>query len=91
MGMLSESELKEALAVAAEMRETGQDPHRLAHALLNLHYQNVQYQHLLEALEHYLHSGMATLELQRLRITLDKTRAAVSRSGHIEPKKFGLE
>ena len=91
MGMLSDGELKEALTVAAEMRETGHDPHRLAHALLNLHYQNVQYQHLLEALEHYLHSGMATLELQRLRIALDKTKAAINRSGHIEAEKFGLE
>jgi len=91
MGMLSESELKEALAAAAKLRETGQDPHKVAHALLNLHYQNVQYQHLLEALEHYLHSGMATLELQRLRLTLDKTKTAISRTGHIEAERFGLE
>lgn len=91
MGMLSESELKEALAAAAKLRETGQDPHKVAHALLNLHYQNVQYQHLLEALEHYLHSGMATLELQRLRLALDKTKAAISRTGNIEAERFGLE
>ena len=89
--MLSESELKEALAAAARMRETGQDPHRVAHALLNLHYQNVQYQHLLAALEHYMHSGMATLELQRLRIEIDKTRDAISRTGQIEAERFGLE
>lgn len=91
MGMLSESELKEALAAAAKMRETGQDPHRVAHALLNLHFQNVQYHHLLDALEHYMHSGMATLELQRLRIAIEKTRDAISRTGHIETEKFGLE
>lgn len=91
MGMLSESELKEALAEAAQMRETGQDPHLLAHALLNLHYQNTQYQHLLEALDHYMHSGMATLELQRLRIAIEKTKNAISRTGHIEPERFGLE
>ena len=91
MGMLSESELKEALAAAAKMREAGQDPHRVAHALLNLHYQNVQYQHLLEALEHYMHSGMATIELQRLRVAIDKTKDAISRTGHIETEKFGLE
>lgn len=91
MGMLSDSELKEALAVAAQMRESGQDPHRVAHALLNLHYQNVQYRHLLEALDHYMHSGMATLELQRLRVAIDKTKDAISRTGHIEAEKFGLE
>lgn len=91
MGMLSESELKEALAAAAKMRESGQDPHKVGHALLNLHYQNVQYHHLLEALDHYLHSGMATLELQRLRLAIDKTKEAISRTGHAESEKFGLE
>ncbi len=91
MGMLSESEMKEALAAAAKMRETGQDPHRMGHALLNLHYQNVHYHHLLEAVEHYMNSGMATIELQRLRITLDKTKDAISRTGHIETEHFGLE
>lgn len=91
MGMLSEQELKEALAAAAHMRESGQDPHRVARALLNLHYQNVHYHHLLEALEHYMHSGMATLELQRLRIAIDKTKEAINRSGHIEAESFGLE
>jgi len=91
MGMLSESEMKEALAAAARMRETGQDPHKVARALLNLHYQNIHYQHLLDALEHFMHSGMATLELQRLRIEIDKTRNAISRTGHIEVEQFGLE
>jgi hypothetical protein len=91
MGMLSESELKEALAAAAHMRETGQDPHQVARALLNLNYQNRQFHHLLEALEHYMHSGMATLELQRLRLSIDKTKDSISRTGHIEEEKFGLE
>ncbi len=91
MGMLSESEMKEALAAAARMRETGQDPHRVARALLNLHYQNAHYHHLLEAVEHFMNSGMATLELQRLRVTLDKTKDAINRTGHLETEHFGLE
>lgn len=91
MGMLTEGELKEALAVAAEMREKGQDPHHLAHALLNLNYQNSHYRHLLEALEHYVNSGMATLELQRLHLAINKTKAAIARTGNIEAEKFGLE
>jgi len=91
MGMLSESEMKEALAAAAAMRESSQDPHLVARALLNLHYQNVHYRHLLEAVEHYINSGMATLELQRLRIALDKTKGAISRTGHVEVEQFGLE
>lgn len=90
MGMLSDEEMKAALAEAGRMRETGQDPHQLARALLNLNYQNTHYKHLVEALEHYLHSGMATLELQRLRVSLEKTKDAIARSGHIEDEKWGL-
>lgn len=90
MGMLNESELKEALAAAARMRETDQDPHRVAHALLNLHYQNLHYQRLMQALDHYVHSGMATLELQRLRVAIDKTKSAINLTGSIEPERFGL-
>lgn len=90
MGMLSDEEMKEALAAAAKMRETSQDPQRVAHALLNLHYQNLHYQRLLNALDHYMHSGMATLELQRLRVAIDKTKTAINRSGSIETERFGL-
>lgn len=91
MGMLSEAEMNEALTEAGRMREAGEDPHQVAHALLNLNYQNTQYRHLAEALEHYLHSGMATLELQRLRIALEKTKDAVARTGHIEEEKWVLK
>lgn len=91
MGMLSDSEMKEALAEAGRMREVGEDPHHVAHALLNMRYQNVHYGHLMEAVEHYMRSGMATLELQRMRIAIEKTRLAIDRTANLEPEKFGLE
>ena len=58
MGQPTEAELKEALETAATMRESGQDPHHIAKALLNLNYQLKQVKLVMRAAELYLHSGM---------------------------------
>lgn len=59
MGKPTEEELKTALAEAARMREHGEDPHFLAKSLLNLNYRLKHLEHVLQASERYLHSGLA--------------------------------
>ena len=91
MGMPTEEELREALAVAQQMREQGQDPHHLAKALLNFHYQVKYLERVLHAAELFIHSGMAVAEHQRLRKAIQEARGAVERTGAQEPTRFGLE
>ncbi len=91
MGMPSEAEMKEALAEAARMRESGDDPHHLAKALLNLNYRLKSLEHVKEAAELFLRSGMAVAEHQRLRKALEEARSAAERSAAVERERFGLE
>lgn len=80
MGMPTETELREALAEAGRMRESGQDPHHVAKALLNLHYQVQHLEQVRQAAEKFFRSGMAVAEHQRLRKALADTRAAIDRT-----------
>lgn len=91
MGMPSEEELKQALAEAARMREQGDDPHHVAKALLNLHYQVEQLNKVLRAAELFYLSGQAVMEDQRLRKAIAEARAAVERTAGVEHERFGLE
>ena len=80
MGMPTDQELKLALAEAGRMRETGNDPHHVAKALLNLQYQWQQLEKVRQAAEQFLHSGMAATEHQRLARALKEVREAIDRT-----------
>ena len=54
MGKPTDEELKQALAEAGRMRESGNDPHHIAKALLNLNYRMEYMEKVLEAAEYYL-------------------------------------
>jgi hypothetical protein len=90
MGMPSKEELEVALAEAARMRETGEDPKFIAKALLNANYQVEQLKHVLAAVELYFHSGMAVSEHQKLKRAVEKAKLAIDRSGGLEHESFGL-
>ena len=90
MAMPTEEELKMALAEAGRMREQGQDPYFVAKALLNLNYQNEHLMQVLQAVEHFMRSGMAVSEHQKLRKALEQAHRAIDRSGAIERESFGL-
>lgn len=91
MGMPSDDEMKEALAEAGRMRESGDDPHFVAKALLNLNYRVKGLERVMEAAELFLRSGMAVAEHQRLRKALEEARNAAERSAAVERGRFGLE
>ena len=90
MSMPSEEELSIALGEAARMREQGEDPHFIAKALLNSHYQVEQLGHVLAAVELYLNSGMAVTEHQKLKKAVAEARKAIDRSAGLERESFGL-
>ncbi len=62
MGKPSDSEFKQALDKAAEMREHGTDPDFIAKSLLNLNYRFDVWQRVISATKLYLHSGLSTRE-----------------------------
>lgn len=80
MGMPTDSELKEALATAAEMREQGHDSHHIAKSLLNLNYRVKQLEKVLQAAERYYHSGMAVQEQTRLKLAIDAANEQITRT-----------
>ena len=90
MSRPTEEELEKALSTAGHMRETGDDPHFLAKALLNCHYRNGYLQDVLHAAEEYIRSGLAEREHTRLVKAIEKARAAENRSAGVEPPSLGL-
>jgi len=75
MGRPSKEELAQALAEAGRMRETNQDPHFVAKALLNHDYRLKLLEQLHEAVEHYFRSGQGDLEHAKLTRILEKIRS----------------
>ncbi|HID50130.1 MAG TPA: hypothetical protein EYP40_11065 [Chromatiales bacterium] len=90
MPMPTAEELEQALSAAGRMRETGDDPHYIAKALLNCQYRNGYLQAVLLAAEEYLRSGLAEREHTRLLKAIEKARAAENRSAGVEPPSLGL-
>lgn len=74
MGKPTDEEFRQALAEAGRMRESGNDPHHIAKALLNLNYRMKSMQEVLEAAEYYLRGEDARLH-QKLEIAIEKARA----------------
>jgi hypothetical protein len=81
MGIPTTIEFDQAIAEAARMRESGEDPNHIAKTLLSLNY---RFQHLKEvyhATEHYLNSGMAEIPHAKLTVALRKFRELENESG----------
>ena len=90
MGKPTDDELEMALTEAKRLRESGEDTHCVAKALLNCHYQHSYLLDVLHAAEHYLHSGMAELEHTRLKRAIEKAREIDDRTAHREHETTGL-
>ena len=90
MGTPTEEELETALAQARRLRESGDDPHFIAKALLNCHYQMTFLQDVLHAAEGYLRSGLAEHEHTRLQLAIDRAREIADRGSHREQGTLGL-
>jgi len=89
MGKPTESEYKQALTKAAEMREHGDDPDFLARSLLNLNYRFNNWQRVISATKLYLHSGQGATEHARLVQALREAEKYDEEPEHDSP--FGLE
>ncbi|MCG6886288.1 MAG: hypothetical protein LJE74_03690 [Proteobacteria bacterium] len=86
----TEQELEQALTHAGRMRETGEDPHFLAKALLSCHYLNGYLVDVLRAAEDYIRTGLSEQEHTRLIKAIEKARAADDRSARVERPGLGL-
>ena len=75
MGIPTKKELSSALDEAARMRESGEDPHFVAKALLNQHYQLTHLEHLYEAVQHYIKSGQNETSHSKLLMSIERYRA----------------
>ncbi|MBV1920385.1 MAG: hypothetical protein KUG73_06860 [Pseudomonadales bacterium] len=75
MGIPTKEELTSALDEAARMRESGEDPHFVAKALLNQHYQLTHLEHLYDAVQHYVNSGQSETSHSKLLISIEHYRA----------------
>jgi hypothetical protein len=90
MSKPTEQELKEALELARQMRESGQDSHFIAKCLLNQHYRIGYLEEVLLAVERYLRSGMAEDEHRRLLKSLEKARQAELNTAKQKTDDWGL-
>jgi hypothetical protein len=91
MGRPSNEELKTALTEAARMREQGDDSSFLAKSLLNLNYRMKYLEHVRQAAESYLHSGLAEHNHAVLIRAIDACRQAEIRGGPEEGEHPWLE
>jgi hypothetical protein len=74
MSKPSKQQLESALAAAQRMRAEGADQDHLAHAFLYLQRRDELLERVLQAVEHYLHSGHGSQEHARLLKALDAAR-----------------
>lgn len=90
MSKPTEQEMTIALAEAKRLRESGEDTHHMAKALLNCDYQARFLLDVLHAAEKYLHSGMAEREHTLLIRAIDKARQIDDYSSHRGHETTGL-
>lgn len=74
MGKPTDEEMKEALEEAGRMREQGEDPHHLAKALLNCHFRLTHAEHVYEAAQEFVRTGMDEHAHRRLVKALEDYR-----------------
>lgn len=90
MGRPTKTQLTEALAEAARMREAEEDPHFVAKALLSHNYRIHVLEQVLDAAGHYLHSGLAPHEHTELVKAIAAAEEAARPVG-ADQEGFGLE
>lgn len=78
MGKPTDDELRQAIAAAVKMRESGHDPDFVAKSLLNLHYRSLSLERVLSAAKGYLHAGQSISDHRRL---MQAIQAAEKASG----------
>jgi len=91
MGKPTEEELNTALAEAARMREQGEDPCFVAKSLLNLNYRLGHLEHVLQAAERYLHSGLAEHNHAELIKSIETFKRADARGTQEQDREPWLE
>lgn len=84
-------QIKRALQVAEQLRETNRDPDFVARTLLYLKQREHELERVFIAAEHYLHSGLGEHEHSELVRAIEAARKAEDRAIHNEPPDFGLE
>jgi hypothetical protein len=90
MGTPTKRELERALAEAARMRERREDEHHVAKALLSHNYRLHILENVLDAVQHYLRSGLAPHEHSELLKAIAAAEQAARPAGS-EHENFGLE
>lgn len=90
MGKPTEQELQIALTEAARMRESGEDPHYVAKALLNHNYRLKYLEDVLRAAEIYTRSGLGSTAHLKLVSAIKTCRALDQQSAGIEDRNFAL-
>lgn len=73
-------QLQTALTEAIHLRETGQDTHYLARALLNLNYRMEALEKVLEAADRYLHFGEDVHARSNLLKTIEAAKTLTTRT-----------
>ena len=76
MGKPTKEEMNEALEEAGRMREAGEDPKHVAKALLNCHYRLTHAEHVYQAAQEYIRSGMDQTAHARLVKAVEAYRTA---------------
>ncbi len=89
MGKPSDEELRTALDEAARMRESGEDPHFVAKALLNQNHRIKFLERVLNATERYIRSGQAVSEHQHLVEAIRNYHKLDDRSAGHDSETFG--
>lgn len=66
MSFFTTEELAQALVIAEQQRNAGEDPDHIAHALLVYHRRYLEMLPVITAIKHYLHAGTSATEHSRL-------------------------
>lgn len=90
MSRPTETEIAAAMTEAQRLRAAGEDSHGLARTLMYLHHRNAYLSAVRDAVEHYLHSGLAEHEHALLVRALDQAAAQEAREGDGEREDLGL-
>ncbi|MGD8484094.1 MAG: hypothetical protein PVJ63_05040 [Thioalkalispiraceae bacterium] len=90
MSKPTRQELASALEQAKYLRESDQDNHFIAKALLSCHYQAGYLREVFHAVEHFLNSGMSETEHRKLLKAVEKARQLDEYVSHREHTDLGL-
>ena len=90
MGVPTQEELQTALAEAAHMRESGDDPHFMAKVLLNHNHRIDTLEKVLQAAELFLRTGRGSHEEAVLIKAIAAAKYASANTADKKPLDYGL-